>query len=93
MTKYIKIDLTDDQREALEPLFECSREQNAAGKYGSIVAQVYPDAMVVSALSPEKAKTIRDALLIARGLDPNDVPIGGSKTSEEHMEYIQKHSL
>lgn len=59
----MKIDFTDEQRAALEPLFAKVREQNQAGAPElAIFAQVWPDGCVAMTANPEEVAAIRAAL-------------------------------
>ena len=54
--------LTDDQRKALEPLFDDLRTAAASGKPRAIFAQVWHDAAVLKVLNPEEIQHVQKVL-------------------------------
>lgn len=58
----LKIDLTEEQLEILEPLFEAVRTNNENGTESAIAAQVWEDGMVVKLMTGEKARALSAAL-------------------------------
>lgn len=58
----IRVELTEAQQSALEPLFEKVVASNKEGKTCSIAAQVWRDGMVVTFLDEEKYVSLAAAL-------------------------------
>lgn len=67
----IRIELTEEQKLALQGLFSAVRKANGMGGIASIVAQVWEDGFVAKVLHNEQATSLARAL-------------GGSLNSTEH---------
>ena len=64
--KPIRINLTNDQIIQLEPAFKKLHEVSSKGELGAILAQIYPDGMLVLTISGNSAKKLADTI----GLNP-----------------------
>lgn len=60
--KMLKIELTDAQKDLLEPMFQAVREANKKGSLASIGAQIWPDGMVVKLFDQDKGAALSSAL-------------------------------
>ena len=58
----LKIELTEEQKALLEPLFQAVRDANASGSTAAIGAQIWPDGMVVRLLDERKGKALSTVL-------------------------------
>ena len=58
----LKIELTEEQKALLEPLFQAVRVANKEGGVLAIGAQIWPDGMVVKLFDQEKGKALSSAL-------------------------------
>jgi hypothetical protein len=58
----IKIELTEEQKELLEPFFQSVRDANFIGSSAAIGAQIWPDGMVVKLFLAEKVRALSVAL-------------------------------
>lgn len=58
----LKIELTEEQKELLEPLFQAVRDANAGGSTSAIGAQIWPDGMVVRLFNDRNGKVLSAAL-------------------------------
>ena len=58
----LKIELTEEQKTLLEPLFQAVRDANATGSIAAIGAQIWTDGMVVKLFDQEKGKSLSAAL-------------------------------
>lgn len=58
----LKIELTEEQKALLLPLFQAVCDANAAGMTASIGAQIWPDGMVVRLFDERKGKALSTAL-------------------------------
>ncbi|PKO45742.1 MAG: hypothetical protein CVU31_11645 [Betaproteobacteria bacterium HGW-Betaproteobacteria-4] len=58
----LKIELTEEQKALLEPLFQAVRDANAAGSTAAIGAQIWPDGMVVRLFDERKGKALSAVL-------------------------------
>lgn len=67
----LKIELTEEQKALLEPLFQAVRDANAAGSTVAIGAQIWQDGMVVRLFDEREGK----ALSIALGGDYNRIHV------------------
>lgn len=57
----MKLELTDAQRELLEPMFQAVRDANRLGAEVAIFAQVWPDGLVAMTANPLEVGAIRAA--------------------------------
>lgn len=62
MSDVLRIELTDEQKVALEPCFEAVRDACRNGIGSAIGAQIYGDAMVVKVFSGPAGKALSSAL-------------------------------
>lgn len=58
----LKIKLTANQKRELKPLFDAVATASAAGKYGAIGAQIWPDGMCVMFFDEKKGRALSKAL-------------------------------
>lgn len=58
----LKIELTEAQKELLEPLFQAVRDANKTGSVAAIGAQIWPDGMVVKLFDQDKGEALSSAL-------------------------------
>jgi len=58
----LKIELTEEQKTLLEPLFQAVRDANADGSTAAIGAQIWPDGMVVRLFDERKGKALSAVL-------------------------------
>lgn len=58
----IHIELTEQQREILQPLFNEIKTSNAIGERCSIAAQIWPDGLVAKTMTGEKHDALCHAL-------------------------------
>jgi len=58
----LKIELTEEQKALLEPLFQAVRDANASGSTAAIGAQIWLDGMVVRLFDERKGKALSTVL-------------------------------
>ena len=54
----LKIELTEEQKAILAPLFQAVRDANVSGSTAAIGAQIWPDGMVVRLFDERKGKAL-----------------------------------